>query len=317
MIGWIAGGLAAVGLGVAVWWWLRSRREPGIVSVVMLNTRARTLGEAEVRGAVRRALGVTVQLTDEPFREHEDLRGFVVVENGPPVGVLSVTRRYLEDEESEQVLKAFTDTRLRRAVSEHVAWVSVDAMGVDLGKLKKEQRWRMYDEILGKIAAELVDESCLAFYFVSEGLWAGNTDENLKLMREGRCQEAAGDVSFGDRVVQTKEDDEEIDRAIREAQSRLPEFVSAIEDVALRKGPVFVKGKFTAADGDVEWLWCEVLGVESDGFAVEVANQAIREELPQRGNHAKVRLDDVGDWMYVDSNGKTHGGFVERAIQKR
>lgn len=289
------------------------RSSDGPVSIVLFRKTPRRLTEVEVRGAVRRVLGIEAKI--ERIEIDQQTSAFMVVsEKVPPLCVVDSARTYLEPEDIESEARRAEDPDLRRAIAEHKAWVSVDAYGTD-GKLSKELRGRMYSDVLGKVAAEFLDENCLVVFAPAEDLFGRITEKTAELLSGGGVAELLNDADLNMPVVHVEEEDGGVNRAVEEARRRLPELIAEFKQRG-EESCATVKARFVDDQGAVEHMWAIVKTIESDGLSVEIANRPISAKLPQRGEVVKVAHDEVSDWMYFDERMKPVGMFVEKILNK-
>jgi uncharacterized protein YegJ (DUF2314 family) len=313
-VGVVAGAVMAV---VVVGAWLRRRRarhKRGPVSIAIFRTRPRGFTEADIRGAVRRALGVEADVKTLPF--DANTKGLAIVtESLPPLAVIDSARGYLDPGEVETVAAGCEDPRLREAIRTHAAWVSIDAMGID--RLRpREDRVLIYQRLLGKIAAELLDDDSLVLYAPAEGRFGRVEADTGARLAAGEFAQVFGDDSLNAPIIQVEDDDKAINAAIATAQRRLPEFLEAVERLG-DKAEALVKVRFVDDEGEGEHMWAKVLSVRAGVVTAEVVNRPGNPKLPGEG--AVVTIDNaaVSDWAYLDAKGKPQGMFVERVLRER
>lgn len=310
----IGGGALVLVVGVVAFAVLRARKRNFTpLSVVMLRSRASNIDAATVRGAFRRAYGV------EPSVEPMDLpdgggKAFVAWSEGiPPLGVICSQVRYFDKAQLAEALAPIEHPEVRRAMSEHVAWVSVDAMGVDMSISKEETR--RAQALLAKLAGELIDDGCMLLYLTRTCRVAENKPETEAMMRDGRLQELFGDDELHAPVIQVESDDAKIKAAMEEAKKRLPEFVLAFERLGERSHAMF-KGRFGNED-DGEYIWLKLQSVEAKALVGTIENHPVNPSIPRKGSVARVAIEHVADWAYVDEKEQGQGLFVDSILLKR
>lgn len=306
------GGVATVLLGGLAWLILRRRASRGgPVSLVLLRSSARKLSEADVRGAVRRALGVEAKIDRLEFKGLAS--GFVAgCERLPPFVVISSSAPYSDRASAERMAGCCEDAELRGAIRGSMAWVSVDAPGL-ARSVSAEDRLRIYDELLGKVAAELIDSDCLALYAPAERRFARVDKETERLLREGRIEELLGDDDFNAPIFNCERDDRRINAAIKEAQARFDELLSAFR-LRGEKSRAMVKVRFETGPDAAEHLWTLVKSTGDGRATGEVVNQPHATGLPGKGELVTFTRDRVSDWAYIDEAGNPQGLFVERLL---
>jgi uncharacterized protein YegJ (DUF2314 family) len=108
--------------------------------------------------------------------------------------------------------------------------------------------------------------------------------------------------------------EQELQKAADEAQSRLPEFVSAFERRG--KGGTFgVKAKFQEGDA-VEWMWVLVEHVTDNGFEGRLDNNPGQLKRFKAGERITVKPEEVVDWVIKDGKGM-RGGFSIEVFKKQ
>jgi uncharacterized protein YegJ (DUF2314 family) len=199
----------------------------------------------------------------------------------------------------------FPDLRMRKAFSQHRAWLSVDL----LGERESKDLPKVYRRI-GKLTAELADTDCLAIYSpatsqmmvydatLEEGLRGDNPIElfnNPPLLP----------------VVEVDGDEPEVAAAVAEAVERWPEFLSAFQN---QRGELFnVKARVN--DGKhVEYIWLSPTSIENGVIYGKLENDPV--ELRYKlGDRVRVQLSDLNDWVYKSGESLV-GGFTIKAIQE-
>lgn len=310
----VLGGVVFVILALIAWMFLRSRsRNKGPVSIVMLRSTPRRLTEADVRGAVRRALAVECNIQRIDFSDSTYALA-VASDAFPPLVVVDSKRTYVEPADVESIAARAEDPELRRAIKEHTAWVSVDAFGLkSIPKL--EARTMIYNKILGKVAAELLDEQCMVIYAPAESRFGRVTADTETMLRDGRVGDLLDDDDLNIPMVHVESSDEQINAAIETARARLPELIGTFQRIGAKSNAI-IKAKFCDADNNCEHMWCEVKAVEAGVVIAEVANRPTNPKLPARGQSVRITRDMVSDWACADEKGKVAGPFVEKLLRK-
>jgi uncharacterized protein YegJ (DUF2314 family) len=307
--------VALVAVGVVVWFFMRRRRRHGpIRAIALLQSRARLLSDVKLRAAIERAWGVHL-----PENGPEDATDFVAVVPGAPTAFVQIDgvrylinsfpTPYLDDPAS--AASGITDLRLRTIIAEHKAWMSVDLMG----NLPEGWDERMLYSRLGKLAAEIAADDTLGFYFTQHSLIYQKTPDTIAALRSDDVLENLqqnADLP----VVQMSDNDPEMDRAVEEAQARLPEFVRRFE---AQDGKHFsIKAPITSA-GNTEFIWIDVTTIDATQVTGELGNEPANLPGYKLGQRVRVKLDDIVDWMIVTNPEKQQfdGGFSVAVVMKR
>lgn len=281
----------------------------------MLRTQPRLLSEAEVRAAVWKGLKVEAKI--EPLeRPGVNAKVYMVAPEGmPPLLVISSASGYMSPEETERVAKSFEDPRAREAIAGHKAWISIDLAGIK-EPMAKELRSAVYNRVLGKIAAGLLDDGCTLLYLPSDGRFGIPGPGVADQLANAKVGDVFSDDDLHEPVIHVDGKDKAINDAIEIARKRLPELVAAFQ---ARGGAsnALIKGKFEEANGGVEYMWVKVERIDPTGFTGEMLNRPGLKGLPGRGESVSVPQDRVVDWMFTDETDKPHGGFVERVLRSK
>jgi uncharacterized protein YegJ (DUF2314 family) len=154
------------------------------------------------------------------------------------------------------------------------------------------------------------------------------TDDDNNLVVElvpsaGEGPEGAGKLiteCFGsqpDRTSEARADDPELlaagERARAELRKLQPHFAKGVPVHEL----LAIKGRFTAPDGGVEWMWVDVVAFKGDVFSGTLNN--VPQLIPSlhEGQKVKVKLADVADFTHKTRDGKTVGGYSIEIWNKR
>jgi uncharacterized protein YegJ (DUF2314 family) len=202
------------------------------------------------------------------------------------------------------------ELRLRKAIEQHRDWFSVDVLFGDEA-LVRGQNSRLLEDAyrsIGRLVAELADESCLALYCPATGeinLYDPaleshlRGDDPLSVLR--RVTQAP--------VVMLDGNDPRLLAAVSEARQRFVEFLAAFERRGEgAQGHFWVKAP--VHDGPAtEYMWLNVSAVENDVVYGRLDNVPVGLKRVALGDKLRVDVKDVSDWMYVES-GRLHGGFT-------
>ncbi|MBL8991542.1 MAG: DUF2314 domain-containing protein [Phycisphaerae bacterium] len=319
MDAWLIWGLVAAGVvlaAVAVWLVLRWRagRNAGPLSIVLLRRTAPRVTQADVRGIARRALGVEAQVSEIPMPDGQAVAMPILADGAPPIAVIAASRRYIEDDEVESVAQGCEDPRMRAAMREHAGWVSVDA--VMLNRMPPASERAPFYAVLARVALEFMDDDVLMLYLPADNYFLEAGESGRERLRSGRLIDPETDGSLNAPIYAVPQDDAKINAAIKKAQQRLPELVSAWE----RRGAdcqAMIKGRFTGSNGEVEYMWLELRDITETHFVGEVGNEPLHPGVAARGSTARVKSDDVVDWAFADEQGEPQGLFVESVLRKR
>jgi uncharacterized protein YegJ (DUF2314 family) len=209
------------------------------------------------------------------------------------------------------VLEYVQELRLRKAVEEHQAWLSVDLISLHDKNAAPESAYPR----IARLIAELAGPDCVGLFQPGPGrisVW----DEALEnKLRGPDCLEAFG-VEANVPVIGVEDDDPRMKAAVEQARARWPEFVEAFQK---RDGENFsIKAPITA-DNRREFIWVEVNGLEPEYIHGTLANNPVDLGNLKMGDRVEVPLKDLNDWAFL-RNGEAVGMFTVKVvmdIQKR
>lgn len=306
----IAGCLVLVAVGLMFWWRRRRRRSQGPVSVVLLRSSPGNLTAARVEEIAERLFG-KCEVVPMPMPDGRATGYMLLGADVPPLTIIDAPVKYFGDEDA--VASQIEDQTVRAVISTHTAWVSVDAFGAGDAD---EESLKAVHRILGLVAATLVDDDTLLFFLPHKQRVGLPGLRGTQLLRSGDFDTLFGDAALHQPMFQVAPDDRRIDKAIKTAQSRLPEFLGEFERRGSAAEAMF-KARFRSRDESVECIWCTLKGVDSHSLTGVVENPPVADDLPAKGTRVKVRIDDVIDWAYLDEKGEPQGLFVDRILVSR
>jgi uncharacterized protein YegJ (DUF2314 family) len=308
----ILGAVAVMaGVGAFLYWRIRKRRESRLISLVALLREPVTFDPVVLAKTASRVWNADL---GDGTAEGED--GFVVgvgamntIMHGNRMFLINcIPKPYADDPDAASQL--ITDLRLRRLFSEHKAWFSCDAMGVD-GSTTAEEIADWYRR-LAKLFAELLDENCSLIYLPdSERAYAVNDDTERALLSEDPL--AALQETITVPVIQVADDDPLMLEAVAKARNKMPEFVAAFEANA---GENFSIKAPISHSGNTEFIWIEVTAVEGGQVYGLLANDPANLGPLKLGSKVQAPVSDINDWCYIDAKGDLHGAFTVAAVQE-
>lgn len=282
--------------------------EKPLVALVLFLAEPRDLDSVEIARRASRALGCRFTCGDGDATDH-----FVVGEE--PSFVLkygehyflinSFPRPYMDDPET--AAGSVSELRLRKAIREHSAWLSVDL----LGEVRRLQLPEIYRTI-GKLVAAFADDECLAIFAPATGQLNLFDEESARLLRSDNPLKLF-EVSSHPPVVPVSGDDPRLKAAVNRARKRWPEFVTAFEQ--RHSGQTFAV-KARIGDGEVfEFMWLHVTGLENGWIYGRLDNDPIELTSIRCGDRVRVHMEDLNDWLFTDGDQVT-GGFTIEVLRK-
>jgi uncharacterized protein YegJ (DUF2314 family) len=203
-----------------------------------------------------------------------------------------------------------TELRLRKAVREHSAWLSVDL----LGEVHRSEIAEVY-HVIGKLTAALADDDCLAIFAPATGqLNLYDSDSNRFLC--GRDPFELFEVCNHPPVVPVSGNDPRLRAAVAKARKHWPQFVTAFEN--RRSDQTFSVKARIGDESLAEFMWVAVTGLENGWIYGRLDNDPIELESIRCGDRVRVHLRELNDWLFTDGD-HVKGGFtidVLRRIQE-
>lgn len=289
-----------------------------LVSLVYFLSDEREPDESIIRASVSNALGVDFDVSN-PDSEHfviqfqppetrrrkgDGIQHFMVRIPQGLFSVLVADRPYI-DNPRKFAQDAIRDKRLRNAVENHKAWLSVDLMD---DATDPDRASEAYD-VIGKILAALAGPDCLAIY-CPEMQRCNEFDFSLiETLSEGDPLRLFDEPTF-EPIIEISDNDPRMAAAVAEAVSRWPEFVEAFRNCADDDRERFiVKAEFREGKR-CEYMWVTVDSIDEDGVRGTLMNDPHELLDIHRGADVHFELDRLNDWIYPDKDGEHVGGFT-------
>jgi uncharacterized protein YegJ (DUF2314 family) len=110
--------------------------------------------------------------------------------------------------------------------------------------------------------------------------------------------------------------DDEMNRAIQQAQATLPLFISALQAPTSTQTSFLIKAGFSYDENSTEHMWISDISLKNNQFEGMLANEPIYVKNLRLGNYVAVQFDDVSDWQIIDT-GRLVGGFTIYVLRSR
>lgn len=214
-------------------------------------------------------------------------------------------RPYMDDRET--AARSVGELRLRKAVREHEAWLSVDLLG-DCTERDLPAVYR----VIGKLTAALADDDCLAIYAPATGQLNAFDEDVVRQLRGDRPL-ALFESPTHPPVVPVSGDDPRLRAAVTKARRRWDEFVSAFEE---RRPDQTFSVKARIGDEETsEFMWVSVTGLENGWIYGRLDNDPVELTHIRCGDRVRVAVKELNDWLYTDGE-RMAGGFTIEVLRK-
>jgi uncharacterized protein YegJ (DUF2314 family) len=279
-----------------------SDEEEPIISLVALLTEPAFLESPILAKAASDAWGIEVGTSDD-----DDEDAFVVGES--PHFLIKYDDRFLavhnvDDpyfDETDDVVDETSELRIRHAILEHRAWVSVDLIHGD-GDGDHQESYRL----IGRLLAQLIDDDCLAVCSAEMQSIHPYHEELIDQLTSDDPLGTLRDANYPP-VLSVDEDDPRMHAAVKEARRRWPEFIEAFEQ---RANDQTFSVKAPVTDGEnTEFMWVNVTAVENDIIYGTLGNDPINLRGHKLDDRIRVPLANLNDWMYLAGD-ELIGGFT-------
>ncbi len=131
------------------------------------------------------------------------------------------------------------------------------------------------------------------------------------------CSKSGERVDMGDGMVGVNAADSEMNKAIAEAQSTLPDFFTKLSAKHDANDYFSVKVRMIGSEGQPEHIWVENVEKTSDTRGKgTLANDPVYLPGMKFGSPVEFDLKDVSDWMIRRVDGKMEGGFTVKVLQE-
>jgi len=289
-----------------------------LISLVYFLSEEREPEESMIRSCVANALGIKFDVAD-PDSEHfviqfqppeTDHRGNDGIQHFMvriPQGLFSVlvaNRPYIENPR-QFARDSIRDKRLRNAVENHKAWLSVDLMDDATDPDRSNEAY----DVIGKILGSMAGPDCLAIY-CPELQRCNEFDFSLiESLSDGDPLQLFEEPTF-EPIIEISDNDPRMTAAVSEAVNRWPEFVEAYEHRADADSEKYIVKAEFREDKQCEYMWVTVSSISEDGVRGTLMNDPHELLDIHRGAHVHFELDRLNDWIFPDSEGEHVGGFT-------
>jgi len=327
---WLAIIVGSLLLGLEAWkWWQRRQAATAsgdedddhpLRSLVFLLEEPRTIEPGAWVGQLGAALGAELNAHGDESTEFllpmphpnippEDGDCFMLKIPEGVFWVFNIRKPYMDN--PEEFAESIPDRRLREAVAQHQAWISVDLL-----------QWSGPDDrtgayaVIGKALAALAGPDVLAINAPELGR-CNEFDPGLIEQLAGGDPLAIFEHPTHAPIFNIGSSDPEMVAATQTARRRWPEFAALFSqrDPA-SEAPFIVKAPF-GSPGEEEFMWVEVEAIEDDFIRGKLANQPHRILDLHEGHEVTVPVGAITDWLCASPDGKPLGGWTQMVLSKR
>ncbi len=288
-----------------------------LVSLVYFLSDAKKADEATVRSCVENALGIKFDVDDPdsehfvmPFRapdsgnDEDAIDHFMVKIPQGLFAVLVASQPYI-DEPAAFARESIKDKRLRNAVQNHQAWLSVDLMDDTTDPDKVNTAY----SIIGKILATMAGPDCLAIY-CPELQRCNEFDLGLIEVLSSSNPLALFEEPTFEPVIEIADNDPRMAAAVETAVSRWPEFREAYENCSPDEASQYiVKAEFIEGRRS-EFMWITVTSITDEEICGVLMNDPHELMEVHRGVDVRIPMNLLNDWLYPGKDGDHIGGFT-------
>lgn len=302
----------------------KTRREPeedeedDLISLVYFLSEPREADEEAIRRCVSNALNFDFDTSNpnadhfvmqfsppDTKREEDDaILHFMVKLPEGLFAVLVSSSPYI-DQPEDFAKHSIRDKRLRNAVEQHQAWMSVDLMESPGKVVDSSEAYA----VIGKILSFLAGPDCLAIYcpqlqrcneFDLALIETLASDTPLELFEEPTFEP----------IIEISDNNPKMAAAVKEAIDRWDEFVKEFESRRIEESDRYiVKAEFKEG-ATCEYMWVQVETVHAGEVEGVLMNDPHELMNVHRGAKVTFTLERLNDWIYPTSDGSHVGGFT-------
>lgn len=224
-------------------------------------------------------------------------------------GLIVHEEPYFED--IDAAVDSVTDLRGKQALAEHRCWIAVDHVGDD----PSDDELRETYARIGKLLLEVIDPSlCKAILMPRHQRFYPWREGMEEALTSGDVIEELNEVAHVP-VAPVDGDSPEMKAAVEEAQTRWPQFLEAFESGS---GESFIIKFLLPGDDEdsCEFPWMNVTKIHGQIIQGKLANEPIGRSDLHEGSTVTTNLNDLNDWLFIDTNGEQQGGFTIPVLMK-
>lgn len=314
---WICAALLAIAVGMWFWRERRKRKEDAPQSIVLLLQQPQSLDVHLLAEVLSKETGRSVRPVDVAADSKEDDDGgrpvgdmvagasphFIAQVAGTAFAIHNISAPYVNDPISAS--EALPELRLRKAVRDHKAWLSMDIVHPQAATTEAYR-------VVAKLLAHFIDSDCLALYYPPLGQFAPCVPDQTieKLKSDDPVKAVFREIT--EVPVIPIDDDPRLRAAEDEARRRFSEFASAFDK---KDGTGFsIKTRITS-HGNSEHIWVEVDRISDGKIEGRLGNDPVDLGDLKIGSKVEVEISQLKDWVFLRNQAPV-GLFTVPVIQQ-
>lgn len=281
--------------------------ESPMISIVLFQRHRRFLDAESLSGIVQSAWGGEFESEEgEEFVVGEDILFFIKSHDAAWL-VHNHAEPYANPEEMAANLP---ELRLKQAVLDHRAWLSVDLMRPTNEDLPLDS---FYSKIF-QLILSLADEDTLVMFRPETGqvkVWDEEVASTLEQGDPHGVFSSSGNVP----VVSVDGDDPRMISAVNEAREQFGVFRNHWENK--KEDDHFAAKAPITRGGNTEFIWMDVTGLSAERIHGVLANDPVNLDGLRLGSQVDVPIEELNDWVVVPADSEDPIGlFSLKAINE-
>lgn len=222
--------------------------------------------------------------------------------------ILAMPEPFFTDREA--VAEQLGELRLRQAVLDHKAYISVNLLNFP-EDTDADEAARMIGKMTSALGWSPATLAVVCPMIEQVRVWDKNLRKALRTEHPVTAMTETPPSKVP--VVPGDADDADLKAATEEARRRWPEFAQAF--AGMKPDQIFaVKAPFK--DGEhTEFMWMKVLKIEDEFLQGVIDNDPVRVKKFKRGTRIRLRIKALTDWMYTDGD-QIIGAFTNKALDQ-
>jgi uncharacterized protein YegJ (DUF2314 family) len=222
--------------------------------------------------------------------------------------ILAIPEPFFTDREA--VAEQLGELRLRQAVLDHEAYISVNLLNFP-EDTDADEAARMIGQMTSALGWSPATLAVVCPMIEQVRVWDKNIRKALRTEHPVTAMTETPPSKVP--VVPGDADDADLKAATEEARRRWPEFAQAF---AGKKADQIFAVKAPFKDGEhTEFMWMKILKIEDEFLQGVIDNDPVRVAKFKRGTRVRLRVKALTDWMYTDGD-QIIGAFTNQALDK-